>query len=192
MISAVVLATERGSQTSTSSPALTAKPLRVILENALASKIDEVICVTGDLAAARREIEFTSERLLWCVNPAAAQRRSALVICGLWASNPRSDGVMLLASDQPLIGKELIQALIERFEKSSAWIVAPSFTDQLHGPVLFRRNLFPELLRLSGDDMGLRLLKKYAENTSLVEWQDEGPRLNREARKSSAHLKERV
>jgi len=192
MISAVVLAAERGSQTATSSLALTAKPLRVILENALASKIDEVICVTGDLAAAWREIEFTSERLLWCANSAAAQGWSALVICGLWASNPRSDGVMLLASDQSLIGTELIQALIERFEKSSAWIVAPSFTDQPHGPVLFRRNLFPELLRLSGDDMGLCLLKKYAENTAVVEWQDEGPRLNREARKRSTHSKERV
>jgi len=115
-----------------------------------------------------------------------------LVICGLWASNPQSDGVMLLGSDQPLIGKDLIQALIERFEKSSAWIVAPSFTDQPHGPALFRRNLFPELLRLTGDDMGLCLLKKYAEDTAVVEWQDEDARLNREARKSSTHLKERV
>jgi len=52
--------------------------------------------------------------------------------------------------------------------------------------------LFPELLRLTGDDMGLCLLKKYAEDTAVVEWQDEDARLNREARKSSTHLKERV
>jgi hypothetical protein len=58
--------------------------------------------------------------------------------------------------------------------------------------VLFRRNLFPELLRLTGDDMGLRVLKEYAANTAVVEWQDEGPRLNRQRRKSSASLKERV
>jgi molybdenum cofactor cytidylyltransferase len=194
MISAVVLAVERAphADTQTLFLPLTAKPLPWILESVLAAKVDEVICVTADLAAARREIKFISERVLWCVNPAASQGQSTSVIAGLWASHPQSDGVMFLAGDQPLVRKELINSLIERFEQTAASIVAGSSAGKLRGPVLFRRDLFPELLKLTGDDGGHSLLEKYPEKTSLVEWQEETSFPNLETRKDPERLKERV
>jgi len=72
-----------------------------------------------------------------------------------------------------MIRKDLLNALIARFENSPAWIVAPSFKGQTRNPVLFRRVLFPELLRITGDRGGRGLIERYREKTALVEWEDE-------------------
>ena len=147
--------------------------LRWILENVLASEADEVICVTDDLAAARREILLADSRLIWHFNSTAVRGQSTSVIAGLWASHPESDGVMLVAGELPLVRKELINALIARFENSPASIIVGSSSEQPTHPMLFRRELYPELLRLTGDDRGLSLIRKYSEKTALVDWQEE-------------------
>ena len=72
-----------------------------------------------------------------------------------------------------MIRPELINSLVERFENTNALIVAPSFRGQIRDPVLFRRDLFPELLQLTGDRCGQGLIKKYRKKTELVEWNDE-------------------
>ena len=69
-----------------------------------------------------------------------------------------------------MIRPELINSLVERFENTHALIVAPRFQGQARNPVLFRRDLFPELLRLTGDRDGRELIKKYRKKTALVEW----------------------
>jgi CTP:molybdopterin cytidylyltransferase MocA len=57
--------------------------------------------------------------------------------------------------------KKLINALIDRFANSPASIVAAISRDQPANPILFRRDLYPELLKLTGDDRGLSLLEKH-------------------------------
>ena len=195
MISAVVLAAGHtlpaGEQSSSS--LLHHKPvLQWILESALASVADEVICVTNDLSVARREILLTDPRLIWHLNSAAASGQSTFVIAGLWSSHPESDGVMFVADDLPLVRTELINSLIERFENSAAWIVAASSGGRPSNPILFRRDLFPELLGLTGNDKGYSLLDKHAKETTLVEWHDENARVNGEWHRASERLKERV
>lgn len=84
------------------------------------------------------------------------------MIAGLWATHPSSDGAMFLVGDQPLISKELINTLAEKFIAQSAWIRgAPTFKHQPRNPVVFRRNLFPELLQLTGDGGGRILINKH-------------------------------
>ena len=46
-----------------------------------------------------------------------------------------------------MIQSKLTDSLVERFENSAALIVAPSFQGQTRDSVLFRRDLFPELLQ---------------------------------------------
>jgi len=147
--------------------------LRSILDSVLASEADEVICVTDDLAAARREILLADSRLIWHFNSATVLGQSTSVIAGLWASHPESDGVMLVAGELPVVRTERINALIARFECSPASIIVGSSSEQPSNPILFRRELYPELLTLSGDDTGLSLVGKYREKTALVEWQEE-------------------
>lgn len=149
------------------------KPLlQWILENALTSELTEVICVISNLAQVRREIRLIDARLFWYADSAAHQNTSAAIIAGLWASHPRSQGVMFLAGNQPSIRNELINSMIDRFKRSSASILAATFADRPRRPILVRRDLFPELLALRNNDTEHTLLESHKQQTELIEWHD--------------------
>jgi len=170
---------------------LRGKPvLQWVLESALAADLDEIVCVTRDLKSVQKQITLADERLFWLMNYAADRGQSTSVIAGLWATNPKSDGVMFLMGDQPLIRTELINALIERFAHGEALIVAPSFNGEARYPLLFRRELFPELLQLSGDRGAATLLEKHRKKTALVECQDGISFLHLDVREDFERIKE--
>ena len=193
MISAVILAAgraERMGEPKLFLP-LGGKPvLQWVLESALASDLDEVICVARELNSVRRQIAITDERLFWLLNYAADHGQSSSVITGLWAANPASDGVMFLCGDQPLVRPELINSLIEKFDDTSAWIVAPSFKGEVRNPILFHRKLFPELLKLTGDRGGQSLLDKHKRKTVSIDWPEELPFLDIDVKEDYERLKQ--
>ena len=193
MISAIILAAERSERMGEPRLFLPlgGKPvLQWILENALASDLDEVICVTRELNSARRQINIADERLFWLINYAADRGQSTSVIAGLWAANAASDGVMFLCGDQPLVRPELINALIEKFDDTEAWIVAPKFNGEVRNPILFHRKLFPELLQLTGDRSGRPLLDKHKRKTALLDWSEEVSFLDIDVPKDYERLKQ--
>jgi molybdenum cofactor cytidylyltransferase len=176
MISAVVLAVGRSRGTGTPDPSTSTdgKPaLQCILESAVASALDEIVCVTGNLETLARGYPLADKRILWLWNPASKRGASASVITGLWATHPKSEGVMFLGVDQPMIHKELINSLIARFHETLALIVASSINGEPASPILIRRKLFPEILHLSGDQDERALLAKYKKQTDLVEWKED-------------------
>ena len=178
MISAVVLAAGRAQRMGEQKLFLPfkGKPvLQWVLETALASDLHEVICIVRDLRAVRQRIRLVHERLLWLVNHAADRGQSTSLIAGLWATHPKSQGTLFLVGDQPMIGSNLIDSLIRRFRSSSALIVAPRFAGQVRNPALFRRELFPELLALTGDQGSRVLMDKYSDKSELLEWHEEAP-----------------
>ena len=155
------------------------KPLlQWVLQSALRSQIDEVICVVRDLDAIYRQMPLVDPRLFWLVNYAADRGQSTSVVAGLWAIHPDSDGAIFIVGDQPLIRSELIDALIDRFNHTEALIVAPSHRGQTRNPVLFRRSLFSELIQLTGDRGGRSLIDKYRPQTALGEWPEATPFLD--------------
>jgi molybdenum cofactor cytidylyltransferase len=178
MISAIVLAI--GKAEGTSPPGFLrprrGKPaLQWVLEEAILSAADEVICVADNLALARPQISLVDEKLFWLVDYGADRGKSHPMIAGLWTVAAQSSGVLFLSGDGPSVPKELIDALIALFERSGAWIVAPSFHGEPGKPLLFRRETFPELLKLSGDREGLELIDKYRAKTALIEWTENVP-----------------
>lgn len=194
MISAIVLAAGRAQRMGEQKLLLPlrGKPVfQWVLEAALTANTAEVICVVRDLEAMHRHISLVDPRLFWLVNYAADRGQSTSVIAGLWAIDPKSDGALFLVGDQPMIRKNLINALIARFEGSGAWIVAPSFQGQTRNPVLFRRDLFPELLHITGDRGGRGLIEKHRDKTSLVEWEDELAFMDLDIREDYERLTER-
>lgn len=172
---------------------LRGKPvLQWVLERALAADLDEVICVTRDLKSVRRQLTVTDKRLFWLAHYDADPDQRSSMIAGLWAINPKSEGVMFLPGDQPLIRTGLINALIERFTGGSAYIVAPRFNGQPRHPILFRRELFPELIQLNYEHGTGALLEKYSRRTALVESHDEISFLHLEANEDLERIKELV
>jgi CTP:molybdopterin cytidylyltransferase MocA len=97
---------------------------------------------------------------------------------------------MFLCGDQPLVRPELINALIEKFDDTEAWIVAPKFNGEVRNPILFHRKLFPELLQLTGDRSGRPLLDKHKRKTALLDWSEEVSFLDIDVPKDYERLKE--
>jgi len=192
MISSVVLAAGRADRAGEQKllMPLGGKPvLQWVLENALASALHEIVCIMRDLQAVRRKISLVDERLYWLTNHAADQGQSTSVIAGLWAIDPKSVGALVLVGDEPMVQHELIDSLVERFKTTNALIVAPSFRGQTRNPVLFRRDLFPELLQLTGDRCGQGLIEKYRKKTDLVEWNDEVSFMDMDVREDYEKMK---
>lgn len=177
MISAVVLATDRPEPSGDSSllQPLRGKPaLQWVLENAIGAQLDEVICVVRNLSQIRPHILLSHEKLFWLVDYGADRSKAHALIAGLWSVNPRSDGVLFLRGNQPSISRPLIDTLIERFNKTNGWIVAPTFSGpaEPHNPMLFHRQLFPELIKLAGNQQAPILIDKYRDNTEWIDWDD--------------------
>ena len=162
--------------------------LQWVIESALTADVHEVICVVRDLNSIRQRIPLTNEKLMWLVNHAADRGQSSSIIAGLWAIDPASEGALFLVGDQPMMSRELINRLIECFTTSSALIGAPSFGGQLRNPVLFRRELFPELLQLTGDHGGRVLIEQHRDRLELLKWHEETPFVDIDVREDYERL----
>lgn len=158
---------------------LKGKPvLQWVLEAALSSELDEVIGVVRELKEARRRIPLEHDKLRWISNEKAHEGQSTSVIAGLKAISPRSEGALFLVGDQPMIKTELINGLMDLFRKSTALIATPIFHGQSRNPVLFHRDLFPDLLKLTGDRGGRGLIERYKEKAVFLDWAEESPFLD--------------
>jgi molybdenum cofactor cytidylyltransferase len=176
MISAIVLAAgtnENNGQPKLFLPLRGKAVLQWVLESVLASTVSEVICVVRDLVAVRAHISTSNERLFWLVNARAEQGESSSVIAGLWAVDAQSQGALLVAGHQPIPNPALIDALIKRFKKDSPPATAPTCKGEIGEPVLFSRELFPELLKLEGDSGAREVIEKHRHDAQLVEWKQE-------------------
>ena len=114
------------------------------------------------------------------------------MMAGLWASNPQSDGVMFVACEPPIVSKELINSLIETFKSSVASIVAANVPGRPPNPLLFRRELFTEILELRSEDIAASLIEKHPKRTVFVQWQEQPGPATLHGRPRLGRLKERV
>lgn len=152
--------------------------LQWTIESALASKLDEIICVVRQLKEVSELIPLKSEKLRWSVNERAEEGLSTSIIAGLKDLHSESEAALFLVGDQPMVKPELINSLIDLFRKSGARIAAPVFQGQTRNPVLFHRDLFPELLQLTGDTGGRGLIETHKNEAAFLEWRDESPFLD--------------
>jgi molybdenum cofactor cytidylyltransferase len=192
MISAVVLAAgnpERTGQSILFFPIHGKPVLQWVLDSILATSVVEVICVVRDLAAVRANVTIEDSRLSWLVNYGTDAGQSSSVIAGLWAVDRHSDGALFVAGDQPMLGSDLINTLIDRFNMGSAPIIAPSFQGRVRNPVLIARELFSELLQLTGDHSALEFIEKNQHRVEPIQWHDAAPFMDIDDREDYERLK---
>ena len=152
--------------------------LQWALEAALSSELDEVVCVVREVELAREKVSVVEKKLRWVKNALAEQGQSTSVIAGLKSVSSQSDAAIFMVGDQPLMKAELIDAVIDLYKKSGARIVAPIFHAESRNPVLFHRDLFPDLLKLTGDRGGKALIEKHKGKAAFLDWPDETPFLD--------------
>lgn len=133
--------------------------IEVALENLLRSRLQEVIVVLGFMAEEiRPRVETKGVRV--AVNPHYKEGMASSLRVGLEALDPRAGGILVALADQPFIPPEVIDRLIEAFQRTSKGIVVPVFQGRRGHPVIFHRRYEEELRCLSGDQGGRELLQR--------------------------------
>ena len=80
------------------------------------------------------------------------------------------EALLLTPCDLPLLSSAHLRALIEKFEREGAPIVASRYNETLGAPLIVARDLWPELLQLRGDVGARRVIMKH--QASFIEWPD--------------------
>ena len=170
MISAIILAA--GQSTRMGIPKLLLplegkSLLQHVIDNALLSKVGEVIVVLGAGAAAlRREIKQVKVRII--ENALYREGMSTSLKTGLQAVSPRAQAVIVLLADQPLVSHSTIDALIDKYLESGSLIVAPVYGGKRGNPVLFDRSLISELAAVTGDKGGREIIERHPDHLATV------------------------
>ena len=140
------------------------KPLvRIAAEQALASRAEPVIVVTGHRARARRGGARRPAGAL-VHNPDYAEGLGTSLKAGIAAVPEDADGAVVCLGDMPQVDAALIDRLIAAFDpERSALIVVPSIEGRRGNPVLWSRRFFPDLMAIQGDIGARHLIGSYPE-----------------------------
>jgi len=142
---------------------------------ALQAGLSPVVVVAGaELEGVRQALEGLAVQVVH--NPDWEAGQSTSVRAGLRALPEACGGAVFLLADQPQIPASLIQALVETHTTTLTPLVAPMVDGKRGNPVLFDRELFPELLSLSGDTGGRALFSRYP--VVWIPWHDAAPLLD--------------
>jgi molybdenum cofactor cytidylyltransferase len=140
--------------------------VRYVVESVLAGGVDSVWVVTGpdvepiEAALAGLEVQIA-------VNPAPEEGQASSLRAGIAALPASVDAVLIALGDQPSLAPSIIPALLAARRTSPKLIVAPRYRDGQGNPVLFKREIFPELLRLTGDQGARPIIQR---EPARVEW----------------------
>ena len=169
MIAAVVLAaglSRRMGQAKLLMPVGGKALIRHAVETVLAGGVDSVWVVTGpDVEPIAAALVGLDVQLV--VNPAPEEGQAGSLRAGIAALPASVDAVVVALGDQPSLAPSIIPALLAARRASPKLIVAPRYRDGQGNPVLFKREIFPELLRLTGDQGARPILQQ---EPARVEW----------------------
>jgi molybdenum cofactor cytidylyltransferase len=142
--------------------------VRIVTEQALASRASGVIVVTGHQAA---EVEKSLQglKVKFVRNPDFAAGLASSVKSGIAAVPDNADGAVVCLGDMPLIDAHLIDRLIEAFAPDRGNLIVVPVSDGRRGnPVLWSRRFFNELMTLDGDIGARHLIAKHSEAVAEV------------------------
>ena len=94
------------------------------------------------------------------INPAPERGMSSSVRLGTEhiLTTGEYDGILYAVADQPNLSTSTVEKLIDAFEREPACIWAPEAEGKRGNPVIFPASLFPELVQISGDKGGRRVI----------------------------------
>jgi molybdenum cofactor cytidylyltransferase len=148
--------------------------VRIVTEQALASKAQGVIVVTGHQSGEVRKA-LRGLQVTFVHNPDFADGLASSVKTGIAAVPAGADGAVICLGDMPLISADLIDRLIEAFAPDRGNLIVVPVSDGRRGnPVLWSRRFFNELMTLDGDIGARHLIVRHSEAVAEVSVEGRG------------------
>jgi molybdenum cofactor cytidylyltransferase len=146
--------------------------LRIVVEEALASRANPVIVVVGhERAEIEKALAGLSMQLVH--NPDFAQGLGSSLKAGITAVPAEADGAIVCLGDMPQVDASLIDRLITAFDPDrGALIVMPTVDGRRGNPVLWSRRFFPDLMAIEGDVGARHFIGRYREAVVEVPLED--------------------
>ena len=127
---------------------------------------DRFVSRTVVLKTGARERRMAAERMEYRIieNPDPDRGMASSVVIGTEdAIKSDPDGILYAVGDQPRVTETTVLKLLDAFAKDPTRIVAPIADGRRGNPVLFPKDLFGELLSLTGDVGGSQIIGRHPE-----------------------------
>jgi molybdenum cofactor cytidylyltransferase len=126
-----------------------------VVKTATRSIVDDVIVVLGyEAQKVKERLARLGSRLV--INKNYEKGQSESVKAGLKAVSPGTKAVMILPADVALIEAESINKVANEYRRSKSPIIIASHQQQSGHPILIDRALFPEVLAVNEETLGLK------------------------------------
>ncbi len=144
------------------------------LAAAFAAPVRQVTVVTGaDAEAVAAAARAFDPRVRIVHAPDHAEGMGASLRTAIAALPLEAAAAFVFLGDMPRVPHGVLAPMAAALAKGAA-AVAPTFQGRRGNPVLLGRNLFPDLLALSGDEGARRILQGLGERLALIEAADDG------------------
>jgi molybdenum cofactor cytidylyltransferase len=150
--------------------------LEQTFENIRGAALDEIVLVLGSSAEIiRQQLPVSTFKGIKVVlNEDYDQGMASSLREGLSALDPQTDASLIVLADQPFIRPETFGQIIDRYRRSEAQIVIPTYKGSRGNPVLLDRSVFPEIMALSGDIGCRAIFGSHLDGIVKVEVEDDG------------------
>ena len=144
-----------------------------VVEAVCASRVDDVIVVTGHQDRQIRDV-LEEYRVRIAYNPEFEEGMATSIRRGVLASTSETDDFIICLGDMPFITDVTITRLIELAEAADRpSIIVTTFRGQRGHPVIFGREFRSELMMLSGDVGARSVIEAHEDVVVEVEVRDE-------------------
>jgi molybdenum cofactor cytidylyltransferase len=135
---------------------------------------DETVVVVPPFAGKIRAA-LSGLRVRFVENRRAEDGMGTSIAAGIGSLDDRAEAVLVTLADVPFGPALVLPAVVQRYRKGVAEIVAPSFRGVPGHPVLFARSVFPELAALRGDSGARAVIERDPARRDILELDVEPP-----------------
>jgi molybdenum cofactor cytidylyltransferase len=120
------------------------------LRNLRAAKVTEIVLVLGFASEAiRHQLALNEVKVVENENYEEGMGES--LRAGLSVLSESVDAALVVLADQPFVRSQTYDQIIDRYQRSVAQIVVPTYRAFRGNPVLLDRSVFPEVMALRGE-----------------------------------------
>jgi molybdenum cofactor cytidylyltransferase len=143
--------------------------LRRAARRALVAGLSPVVVVLGhDIEQARAELAGLDCKV--AVNPDPTGPTSGSLHKGLERLGPQVAAAVVILADMVLVSDQMLATLVERAGQTTRPLVVSRYGDVTAPPLLFRRELFGELMSWTGEGCGKAVVERHRDEALFVDW----------------------